>query len=402
MNAVAFAWRTLVRQPARATLGILGVAAVGALLFDMLLLSRGLVLSMRDLLDRVGFDVRVTATAALPGTGPRIGDAERIAQGIDALTEVDQVVAVRFGDARIAAVGERPAVHLGFFGADLSRTPFWTVLHGRDVAETPADGVPEALISDGLAETLGVAPGQTFTLQPNCMRADSALPAFILRVAGVARFPFENADQMTAATSLAVFTRACGDEGRDQADLILVTSAPSAGPDGAREAIAARYPDLEVLTNAQMVDRLQQAGFSYFRQIAVVLSSITVAFGLLLITVLLTVSVNQRLAEIAALRALGFSRRRVVSDVLCESALIVGIGGALALPLGAGLAVWLDGILTRMPGIPSELHFFVFEPRALVIHVVLLAATAILAALYPMRLVARLPIAETLRSEVTS
>ena len=41
MNAIGFAWRSLVRQPARAALGILGVAAVGALLFDMLLLSRG-------------------------------------------------------------------------------------------------------------------------------------------------------------------------------------------------------------------------------------------------------------------------------------------------------------------------------------------------------------------------
>ncbi len=48
MNAIGFAWRSLVRQPARAALGILGVAAVGALLFDMLLLSRGLIVSMQD------------------------------------------------------------------------------------------------------------------------------------------------------------------------------------------------------------------------------------------------------------------------------------------------------------------------------------------------------------------
>ncbi len=55
-----------------------------------------------------------------------------------------------------------------------------------------------------------------------------------------------------------------------------------------------------------------------------------------------------------------------------------------------------------MPGIPSELHFFVFEPRAVAVHVALLAATAVLAALYPMRMVARLPIAATLRKEVIS
>ena len=66
MNAMGFAWRSLVREPARASLGVLGVAAVGALLFDMLLLSNGLVISMRGLLERTGFDLRVTATDALP------------------------------------------------------------------------------------------------------------------------------------------------------------------------------------------------------------------------------------------------------------------------------------------------------------------------------------------------
>ena len=71
MNAIGFAWRSLVRQPARAALGILGVAAVGALLFDMLLLSRGLIVSMQDLLDRGGWDVRVSA-GDLPGSGLRI------------------------------------------------------------------------------------------------------------------------------------------------------------------------------------------------------------------------------------------------------------------------------------------------------------------------------------------
>ena len=79
MKALAFAARSLFRQPGRATLGILGIAAVGALLFDMLLLSRGLVVSFRDLLDSVGFDVRVMATDAAPFGGPRLPHAAAIA-----------------------------------------------------------------------------------------------------------------------------------------------------------------------------------------------------------------------------------------------------------------------------------------------------------------------------------
>jgi ABC-type lipoprotein release transport system permease subunit len=82
--------------------------------------------------------------------------------------------------------------------------------------------------------------------------------------------------------------------------------------------------------------------------------------------------------------------------------LLVGTGGMLALPLGVALSIWLDAILKKMPGIPMALHFFVFEPRALVWHAGLLALTAVLAAVYPTWLVTRLSIASTLRNEVVS
>ena len=64
--------------------------------------------------------------------------------------------------------------------------------------------------------------------------------------------------------------------------------------------------------------------------------------------------------------------------------------------------MWLDAILRAMPGVPPNVHFFVFEPRALVTHVALLGATAVCSALYPVWLAARLPIAATLRDEVVS
>jgi len=191
---------------------------------------------------------------------------------------------------------------------------------------------------------------------------------------------------------------ASGGNADDDAELILVTSRGNADETAAD--IRALRSDLRAATNSEVVGRIQQTGFTYFRQISSVLTTVTVSFAVLLITVLLTVSVNQRLGEIAGLRALGFSRMRVVNDVLCESALIVGSGGLLSLPLGLLLASALDRILKAMPGIPVALHFFVFERQALIVHAVLLLATAIVAALYPMQLVSKLPIAATLRDEV--
>jgi len=55
-----------------------------------------------------------------------------------------------------------------------------------------------------------------------------------------------------------------------------------------------------------------------------------------------------------------------------------------------------------MPGLPERLHFFVFEPRTVMLHAALLAATGFFAALYPIWLAARLPIAATLRREIVS
>src|SRR6476660_3354792 len=98
---LTLSWLTLIRQPARTALAILGVAAVGALLFDMLLLSHGLVLSFRDLLDRAGFDMRVLATDAAPLAGPRIQDADAVAAAIAALPQVEAVVPVAIRNAEI-------------------------------------------------------------------------------------------------------------------------------------------------------------------------------------------------------------------------------------------------------------------------------------------------------------
>ena len=53
-----------------------------------------------------------------------------------------------------------------------------------------------------------------------------------------------------------------------------------------------------------------------------------------------------------------------------------------------------------MPGIPGDLHFFVLQPQAVMLHVALLAAAGVLAAAYPVFLASRLPMASTLRNEV--
>jgi putative ABC transport system permease protein len=402
MKALAFAWRSLVRQPARAALGILGVAAVGALLFDMLLLSDGLVTSMREMLERTGFDIRVTATGELPRGGRRIANASAVTAAFAELPEVERALAIRFAEATLVRSQSGPAAaedeaspdRVGLEAVAGNGPQPWTVLRGRD-----ATALNEVVVNQALATDLGVQIGDRLPIRARCRSRADIPPPVAVAVVGVAEFPLA-LDPHVLGSSMATLDAACGGNSGDEADAVLVRAAGDV--DAAAAALRRVRPDVRPMTNEQVVGRVQRTGFTYFQQISAVLTTVTLGFALLLITVLLTVSVNQRLGEIAALRALGFSRARVVADVLCESVLIVGLGGALSLPLGVALANGLDRILTDMPGIPSGMHFFVFEPRALAWHGGLLAVTAVAAALYPMRLVARLPIASTLRNEVMS
>ena len=392
-TSFAFAWRSLVRQPARSSLGILGVAAVGALLFDMLLLSQGLLISMADLFDRAGFDLRVTATDALPGQGPRMANAVATAASINRLPGVRAAIAIRFADATLDTGGT--GVRASFQGVTHDSITPWSVLQGRDL-QSPRD----LLINDYVAQKLALAPGARVQVHAECVSGPESLPPVSFVVAGVADFPFDTPDAATVAATLEGLNESCGGTASDDADLILVASRSEVGSAAAAAQIAAEAPALRVLTNEELVARFERTGFSYFQQISTVLTSVTIGFAALLIAVLLTVSVNQRLGEIAALRALGFTRARVVADVLWESALIVGTGGLISLPLGVLLATALDNVLKQMPGIPTDMHFFVFRPEAVGLHAALLAGTALFAALYPMQIVARLPIAATLRNEV--
>jgi len=411
---LTLSWLTLIRQPGRSALAILGVAAVGALLFDMLLLSRGLVLSFRDLLDRAGFDVRVLATDAPPFSGPLLTGATALSRALSRLPEVESVLQLRLRDVEFAQAGTAAAAataaadassRLGradavqFIGVDPQARSMWTMVSGQDLPRT-AGPVPALVINRNLAQEARLGPGSRVALR--CAGEANPLPPVTFVVSGVVDFPFDDVRARTAAGTLRDAATLCGGEDRDEAEMLLVRSRPGLGASTAAAAIHAAHPGLYVVTNEDLVERFSRVEFSYFRQISAVLATVTLFFGFLLIGVLLTVSVNQRLGEIAALRALGLSRWRVMGGILIESVLLVFAGGALAVPLGGLLSLRLDTILRAMPGVPADLHFFVFEPRALFLHVALLTVASVAAAAYPMRIVATLPIAATLRREVVS
>jgi putative ABC transport system permease protein len=406
MTARALAWRTVKAKPARAALAIVGVTVIGALLLDMLLLSRGLLISFRTILESGGYDVRVVATDTLPTVRVAIPDATSFVREIARLPEVQEAAFVRRDQVFVSRNG-RPSASVTMIAAsDGAERRAWQISAGRNLAAAgEPDGMPPVLVSRRLADEIGTAPGETIRISPAITEAFSAVPPVAFRVAGIAEFNLEAGEGFVAATTIGGFAllenqpnRASGDE----ADIVLAVSRTEHGPMAAAAAIARVRPDLRTYSNDDIVAQFNQNGFTYFRQISFVLSSITLAFAFLLIGTLLSVSVNQRLHEVAALRALGVGRRRIAATLVWEAAWLVGLGGALSLPVGGLLAMELDRILRRMPGLPHRLHFFVFDSTAVLLHIGLLVLAGAAAALYPIWIATRLPIAATLRRETIS
>jgi putative ABC transport system permease protein len=398
MTAFELAWRTAKRYRARAVLAVVGVAVIGALNFDMLLLAHGLLLSFADLINSTGYNIRIVGSAGLPLARLPVEGAGKLVEQIRELPQVASVAMMRTEPAATAQP-DRPPLGLELIGTtDFDGEGIWKLIEGAGLKSV---GRP-IVISKALASRLSLTVGSTLRIRVRMAGEMSALPSMAFRVVGVADFPFEALDSHMAATTMDAFTAAHGGVIGDQADMVLASAAPSVTPEAAVRAISALRPDLRVFSNEQVIANFSRNNFAYFRQMSIVLSSTTAVFSFLLVATLLTVSVNQRLGEVAALRALGIGRRRIAATLIWEAALLVGIGGLLALPAGQLLAGVLDRILRRMPNLPEGLHFFVFEPQALVLHGSLLVATAAVAAIYPVWLVTTLPIAQTLRQEVVS
>ncbi len=401
MTSGALAWRTVTAERPRAVLALIGVTVIGALLFDMLLLSRGLLVSFRELLDSTGYDVRVTATDSVMFRAP-IRHASALASDLAGLPEVKDVAIVRRELASLQVVDKHRDVTVLSVSAGAERQA-WRIVSGTGFTpENRAAERPPLIVSRRLAESLSLSPGSSAKLRISLPGAPSALPAVEMHIVGVAEFAFETGEDVPVAITPEGFEQASATQSRDEADVVLVKSRPEVGSGAAVAAIQERRTDVQVFSNEQIVRQMSANGFAYFRQISYVLSSITLGFAFLLVATLLTVSVNQRLGQVAALRALGLPRRRIAATLLWETLMLVGVGGLLSVPVGWMLAAQLDRILRQMPGIPERVHFFVFEPSAVLVHLVLLALTGAVATVYPVWIATRLPIAATLRLETIS
>lgn len=387
------AWATLTRNRSRTLLAMLGVAVSAAMLLDMVMLSSGMRASFRDLLLSRGFQLRISPKGTLPfDTDATIRDASSVVQTLATIPGVATISPVLGGQLHVERGGR--VVTSTTIGVRPDVQGDYEVTGGREPgAATEMVANDEFLRATGtrIGDTVSAAAGYDPQLRSYSGRRT-------LTIVGRAHFLYMAADQRVAALPLETLQAMRGDQARDRASLMMIRAANGADVDTVLARIEKALPKVTAISTETAMKQVDER-LSYFRQLAFILGAVSLAVGFLLVTTLVTVSVNERLGEIIVMRAIGVARGRIVLQIVLEGIAIMIVGTLVGLGLGLATARYLNSILASFPGLPAAIDFFLFQPRDAWTALGLLTGAGILAGIYPSWRGASLPIAVTLREE---
>jgi len=388
----ALAQASLTRHRGRTILAVLGVAVAAAMLLDMVMLATGMRESFRELLLSRGFEIRLAPKGTLPfDTDATIPGVSAIIATLRTNPDVREISPVLGASIHVLA-GNRD-VSGSVLGIDPSVQGDYELLSGQDVAASNF-----IVGNDHLLNQLGAHIGDTLSVaigyDPQT-RTYSGQRKLILT--GRVKFIYGANDQSSAAVRRETL-EAMGGQNHDRASLFMIRVRKGADAERVRDWIEKQLPNVTAISIATAIKQVDER-LSYFRQLALILGAVSLFVGFLLVTTLVTVSVNERAGEIAVMRAIGVSRSHVVEQIVIEGVAISLAGAVLGLALGLVTARYLNTILSAFPGLPMAIDFFLFQPRAAWSALGLLIASGIGAGVYPAWRAAALPIAESLRRE---
>lgn len=390
---VNLAWASLRRHGTRTLLAMLGVAVAAAMLLDMVMMSGGMRQSFKNLLLSRGFQLRLSPKGTLPfDTEASMGNTREMIRKLRANPNFVAVSPVLGGS--IQFIRRDSIITASALGLEPQVQGDYELLSGRDPIAPN-----EIVVNDELFRTLGARIGDVLMVANGYdpqTREYSGLRRFILT--GRIHFLYGATHQKGAAMQLRTLQKMGGPAKDDASSLVMIRFREGASLDSAIEYIKRQNLRANLVSTEQALDQVDLR-LRYFRQLAVILGSVSLFVGFLLVTTLITVSVNERIGEIAVMRALGVSRAHVVQQIVLEGMAISLVGAFAGLLLGLVTGRYLNGILSSFPGLPEAIDFFLFQPKAAWTALGLLALSGIAAGVYPALRASSLPIATTLREE---
>jgi len=390
---LALAWAGLRGHGVRTLLAILGVAVAAAMLLDMVMMSTGMRESFRELLLSRGYQIRLAPKGTLPfDTDATIEGTSRIVAALRANPDIMAVSPV-LGATIHVPIGNR-TVTSAALGVMPEVQGDYELLSGRDPIASNSIAVNDDFIratGAQIGDTLEVATG--YDPQLRTFAASKRLV-----VTGRLRFIYGAINQPATAIRLSTLQEMGGSVRTDDASLFMLKIRDGADVERIRGWIERGVPSVSAISTATAIAQVDER-LSYFRQLAFILGTVSLFVGFLLVTTLVTVSVNERIGEITVMRAIGVSKAHIVQQIVMEGMVISLAGAVGGLALGLGTARYLNSILSSFPGLPMAIDFFLFQPRSAWTAMGLLTLSGVAAGIYPSFRAASLPIATTLREE---
>lgn len=316
------------------------------------------------------------------------------------------------GDPRVASLSSR----LDFQGLlNNGRSDLPIVAEGVEVPKDGAAGAPltllaghrlvpgdrfGALVGEGVAQAMKLAPGDVVTLMVNT--PGGALNTLDFQVAGVFRTFSKDFDDRAVRVPIDAARELLAVEGAHSVVVSLKeTGATDAVAEKLRHALGPR--GYEVRTWLELDDFYPKALALYQRQFGV-LQLIVLAIVMLTVANSVNMTAFERQGEYGTIRALGARGRGVFAMILLENLLLGVVGAAIGLACGVALAVAISSIGIPMPPPPNSNSAYVariqLAPAVLATAALVGAGATLASSLYAAIRVSRTPIASALRQNV--
>ena len=206
------------------------------------------------------------------------------------------------------------------------------------------------------------------------------------RIAGIVQF---GSSSSLGGTTIAVFdldTAQMVFDKRDRLDAIQIAAAEGVTPEEVTREIQPLLPETaRVRTAAAQADAESEetrSGLGIIQYFLLAFGAIALFVGSFVIANTLSITVAQRVRELATLRTLGASRRQVLWSVVLEGAVIGLLASVIGLFLGLVIAVALEALLATA-GIELPSGGLVFATRTILVSLLVGTGIAILASLRP-------------------
>jgi len=267
--------------------------------------------------------------------------------------------------------------------------------------------VTQLVLVDGAAPTgpdqvaidLGTATGHHLHVGQRIRIVTSSGPKDFT-ISGTMRFG--TANSLLGAT-LAIFDLPTAQKIFDrpgQFDFIYVTGQQGVTPDELASRIANVLPKgYEAITGASAAAEQQRQvnqGLGFLRTGLLVFGFVALFVGAFIIFNTFNIVVTQRSRELALFRALGATRRQVLSSVLFESAIVGLIASIVGVGVGVVLAIGLKALIGSL-GLKLPPTALVVSVRTIIVSLVLGTGITVAAAIAPARRASRVAPIEALR-----